>query len=90
MTPPNLFGARRSASGVTEETILHGSQDGVRTLLKVMVDQEARHGLTADSPPTYRIHGSTQPATAAAVHQHNWLALALMRASSGRIEERWR
>jgi twitching motility protein PilU len=35
----------------------------IRTLLKVMVDQEASDMyLTVDSPPTYRIHGATQPA----------------------------
>jgi twitching motility protein PilU len=42
----------------------------IRTLLKVMVDQEASDMyLTVDSPPTYRIHGSTQPANTPAVHQ---------------------
>ena len=35
----------------------------IRTLLKVMVDQEASDMyLTVDSPPAYRSHGATQPA----------------------------
>jgi twitching motility protein PilU len=54
----------------------------VRTLLKVMVDQEASDlYLTVDAPPIYRIHGSTQPTNAPAFtnEQLEALALALMR-----------
>ena len=33
----------------------------IRTLLKVMVDQEASDlYLTVDAPPIYRVHGSTE------------------------------
>jgi twitching motility protein PilU len=54
----------------------------IRTLLKVMVDQEASDMyLTVDSPPSYRVHGSTQPANTPPFtnEQLEALALALMR-----------
>src|ERR687889_1480107 len=54
----------------------------IRTLLKVMVDQEASDMyLTVDSPPSYRIHGATQPANTPPFtnEQLEALALALMR-----------
>ena len=64
----------------------------IRTLLKVMVDQEASDMyLTVDSPPTYRIHGSTQPANTPPFtnEQLEALALALMRGQQrGEFEEK--
>jgi twitching motility protein PilU len=64
----------------------------VRTLLKVMVDQEASDMyLTVDAPPTYRVHGSTKPANMAAFtnEQLEALALALMRGQQrGEFEEK--
>jgi len=64
----------------------------VRTLLKVMVDQEASDMyLTVDAPPTYRVHGSTKPANmpAFANEQLEALALALMRGQQrGEFEEK--
>ncbi|HLZ34749.1 MAG TPA: PilT/PilU family type 4a pilus ATPase [Nitrospira sp.] len=64
----------------------------IRTLLKVMVDQEASDMyLTVDSPPAYRIHGSTQPANAPPFtnEQLEALALALMRGQQrGEFEEK--
>ena len=64
----------------------------IRTLLKVMVDQEASDMyLTVDSPPAYRIHGSTQPANTPPFtnEQLEALALALMRGQQrGEFEEK--
>jgi len=64
----------------------------VRTLLKVMVDQEASDMyLTVEAPPTYRVHGSTQPANMPAFtnEQLEALALALMRGQQrGEFEEK--
>ena len=54
----------------------------IRTLLKVMVDQEASDMyLTVESPPSYRVHGSTQAANTPPFtnEQLEALALALMR-----------
>ena len=54
----------------------------VRTLLKVMVDQEASDMyLTVEAPPTYRVHGSTKPANMPPFtnEQLEAPALALMR-----------
>ncbi|MDF0643232.1 MAG: PilT/PilU family type 4a pilus ATPase [Nitrospira sp.] len=64
----------------------------VRTLLKVMVDQEASDMyLTVDAPPTYRVHGSTKPANMPLFtnEQLEALALALMRGQQrGEFEEK--
>ncbi|MGH7181543.1 MAG: PilT/PilU family type 4a pilus ATPase, partial [Nitrospiraceae bacterium] len=64
----------------------------VRSLLKVMVDQEASDlYLTVDSAPTYRIHGSTQQTGAPPFtnEQLEALALALMRGQQrGEFEEK--
>ena len=64
----------------------------VRTLLKVMVDQEASDMyLTVEAPPTYRVHGSTTPANLAPFtnEQLEALALALMRGQQrGEFEEK--
>lgn len=64
----------------------------VRTLLKVMVDQEASDMyLTVDAPPTYRIHGSTVPANMPPFtnEQLEALTLALMRGQQrGEFEEK--
>lgn len=64
----------------------------IRTLLKVMVDQEASDMyLTVDSPPAYRIHGATQPANTPPFtnEQLEALALALMRGQQrGEFEEK--
>ena len=64
----------------------------IRTLLKVMVDQEASDMyLTVDSPPAYRVHGSTQPANTPPFtnEQLEALALALMRGQQrGEFEEK--
>ncbi len=66
----------------------------IRTLLKVMVDQEASDMyLTVDSPPAYRIHGATQPANTPPFsnEQLEALALALMRGQQrGSSKRRWR
>ncbi|MCX5723493.1 MAG: PilT/PilU family type 4a pilus ATPase [Nitrospirae bacterium] len=54
----------------------------VRSLLTIMVEQEASDlYLTVDSPPAYRVHGSTQPTDAPPFtnEQLEALALALMR-----------
>src|SRR5512145_1591740 len=64
----------------------------IRTLLKVMVDQEASDlYLTVDSPPAYRVHGSTQLTGAPPFtnEQLEALALALMRGQQrGEFEEK--
>ena len=64
----------------------------VRSLLKVMVDQEASDlYLTVDSAPTYRVHGSTQQTSAPPFtnEQLEALALALMRGQQrGEFEEK--
>ena len=64
----------------------------VRSLLKVMVDQEASDlYLTVDSAPAYRVHGSTQQTNAPPFtnEQLEALALALMRGQQrGEFEEK--
>src|SRR3954466_3887605 len=64
----------------------------VRSLLKVMVDQEASDlYLTVDSAPAYRVHGSTQQTDAPPFtnEQLEALALALMRGQQrGEFEEK--
>lgn len=64
----------------------------IRTLLKVMVDRESSDlYLTVDSPPVYRIHGSTQVMDAPPFtnEQLEALALALMRGQQrGEFEEK--
>jgi twitching motility protein PilU len=64
----------------------------IRSLLKVMVDQEASDlYLTVEAPPIYRIHGSTQPTDAPPFtnEQLEALALALMRGQQrGEFEEK--
>jgi len=64
----------------------------IRSLLKVMVDQEASDlYLTVDAPPIYRIHGSTQRTDAPPFsnEQLEALALALMRGQQrGEFEEK--
>jgi len=64
----------------------------IRSLLKVMVDQEASDlYLTVDAPPIYRIHGSTQQTDAPPFsnEQLEALALALMRGQQrGEFEEK--
>src|SRR5574339_190399 len=64
----------------------------IRTLLKVMVDQEASDMyLTVEAPPTYRVHGSTTPANTPPFtnEQLEALALALMRGQQrGEFEEK--
>ncbi|MEO8340120.1 MAG: PilT/PilU family type 4a pilus ATPase, partial [Nitrospirota bacterium] len=64
----------------------------VRSLLKVMVDQEASDlYLTVDSAPAYRIHGATQQTDAPPFtsEQLEALALALMRGQQrGEFEEK--
>ena len=64
----------------------------VRTLLEVMVKQEASDlYLTVDSPPVYRIHGSTQRTDAPPLtnEQLESVALALMRGQQrGEFEEK--
>ncbi|NOS83296.1 MAG: Flp pilus assembly complex ATPase component TadA, partial [Nitrospira sp.] len=64
----------------------------VRSLLKVMVDQEASDlYLTVDSPPAYRVHGSTLQTSAPPFtnEQLEALALALMRGQQrGEFEEK--
>jgi twitching motility protein PilU len=64
----------------------------VRSLLKVMVDQEASDlYLTVDSAPAYRVHGSTQLTDAPPFtnEQLEALALALMRGQQrGEFEEK--
>src|SRR5436309_13614220 len=64
----------------------------VRSLLKVMVDQEASDlYLTVDSGPAYRVHGSTQQTDAPPFtnEQLEAFALALMRGQQrGEFEEK--
>ena len=64
----------------------------VRSLLKVMVDQEASDlYLTVDSAPAYRVHGSTKQTDAPPFtnEQLEALALALMRGQQrGEFEEK--
>ena len=92
---PNLFGSRnerRSLEFLKYLAAETGVEMDVRSLLKVMVDQEASDlYLTVDSAPAYRVHGSTQQTNAPPFtnEQLEALALALMRGQQrGEFEEK--